>query len=88
MSDTWSLGYEAEGSEDAAWVIRPGFNGVIYADCVTADIDPDDVGAAQKWATETLAKPHYGVTVAAWRPHRPGPGIDPDYWDAIEDDDA
>lgn len=81
----WTLGYEAEGSTDAAWVIRdPATDlepGTVME--VNGHLGPDDEEDAQAWAAEWLRQLPTSVVVARWQPHRPGPGTQPDYYEAV-----
>lgn len=83
----WTLGYEAEGSTDAAWTLRHGAGAdtIVYE---TAErIGPDDVETAQRWAAEYLRKTLESRDVdVEWEPHHPGPGTAPDFYTALVDD--
>jgi hypothetical protein len=81
--ERWTLGYEAEGSDDAAWVLRHGAGPDTTVYEVNTDLGPDERGAVFVWATLTLDAAH-DVAVGGWEPHRPGPGTAPDYWTAKE----
>lgn len=79
----WTLAYEAEGSDDAAWTLRHGTGANTAVHDVNATLGADDTHAARSWATLTLAQRH-GVAVTVWLPHRPGPGTAPAHWTAQE----
>ena len=78
----WTLGYEMEGSTDAAWVVRWGTGPDTDVYEVNDTLSPDDDEAARKWAAAYLAQAH-DDSVQTWEPHRPGPGASPDYWTAV-----
>lgn len=83
----WTLGYEMEGSTDAAWVLRHGAGAdtVVYE--TTDRISPEDEAAAKRWAEEYLGKALEGREAdIEWEPHYPGPGTSPDYFTALVDD--
>jgi hypothetical protein len=78
----WTLAYEAEGTEFAAWTLRYGLglNGVVRE--VTDQYGPEDTQAARSWGTQEIQST-YGMRVESWQPHRPGPGTSPDFWTAV-----
>jgi hypothetical protein len=79
----WTLAYEADGTEYAAWTLRHGTGADTVAYDTNATIGPDDSRAARTWAAVTLVQ-HHNVTVDRWEPHRPGHGTTPAHWTAKE----
>ncbi|MER7937834.1 MULTISPECIES: hypothetical protein [unclassified Streptomyces] len=79
----WALGYEAEGSDDAAWTLRhgTGHDTTVYE--ATAQIAPDDLDTAKRWGAEGLNKHEDADLGVVWEPHHPGPGTAPDYFVAV-----
>jgi hypothetical protein len=73
----WSLAYEAEGTTEAAWVLRDPDRDIIEV--------ADNVDAAKRWATAHLAA--IGLSVETWEPHHPGPGTQPSHWNAVTADE-
>jgi hypothetical protein len=83
----WTLGYEAEGSADAAWTLRhgTGVETVVYE--TTSQFTPDDADAAQQWAEDYLRKALESREAdIEWEPHYPGPGTAADFYTALIDD--
>lgn len=79
-AEVWTLGYEAAGSDDAAWTLRYGIGSdtVIYE--ATGDIAEHDDNKAQEWADDQVAR--RGDVVEEWRAHYRGRGTSPDYYTA------
>ncbi|MFI6281616.1 hypothetical protein [Streptomyces sp. NPDC050988] len=83
----WTLGYEAEGSMDAAWTLRHGADAdtVVYE--TTDRIGPDDAELAKRWAEDYLQTTFEDRDIdIEWEPHHPGPGASPDFFTALIDD--
>lgn len=83
----WTLGYEAEGSTDAAWTIRhgAGVDTVVYE--TTDRVGPEDVDAAKRWAQDYLRKALESRDIdVEWEPHHSGPGTPADFYVALVDD--
>jgi sugar phosphate isomerase/epimerase len=81
----WTLGYEAEGSTDAAWTLRHGAGAdtIIYE--TTDRLGPDDDELAKRWAEGYLKTLEDRGIVIEWEPHHPGPGTSPDFYAALID---
>jgi hypothetical protein len=86
----WTLGYEADGSDMAAWTVRLNpddpdsvVDSTVYE--VTDKFEDGDVEEAQAWAAEYLRGAH-AFEVDSWEPHSPGPWSMPDYYTAVEAD--
>lgn len=77
----WTLAYEAEGTEYAAWTLRYGVGADTTVYETTDAIAPDTHEAARDWAAKTLIEVH-DVLMQDWVTHRGdnSPGF---YWEAV-----